>query len=342
MKRTARSGVAIWAIAALVPVLASAHSFEPALLELREQAAGVFDLVWKTPRVWTDASQALSPQLPGVCRPLDRPQAEPIETVTFARVDCGPTRLGGQSLAVSGLANSPFHVIVRITWSDGTSVHGVLQSGAESFAVRASAGGQHGGGAGAGRVLASYLRLGGEHILLGFDHLLFVFGLLLLVNGARALVKTVTAFTLAHSVTLALSALQLVQLPAPPVEVLIAASIVLLARELVRDPAARPTLARRCPWLIAFVFGLLHGFGFAGALLELGLPPAHVPLALLAFNLGVEVGQLLFVAALLAVLPLLRRIPERAAWQRAPAYAIGAVAAALALERIARLWPPVM
>src|SRR5262249_43100003 len=151
----------------------------------------------------------------------------------------------------------------------------------------------------AGAVLSGYVRLGITHILLGADHLLFVLGLLLLVPSLGMLVRTITAFTLAHSVTLGLAVLGLIAVPAAPVEALIAASIVLVALELVRDPGAAPTLGRRAPWAIALGFGLLHGLGFAGALADVGLPADRIPLALLGFNAGVEVGQLAFVAAML-------------------------------------------
>ena len=146
------------------------------------------------------------------------------------------------------------------------------------------------------QVVKLYTKLGIEHILIGIDHLLFVLGLLLLVNGFRLLIQTITAFTLAHSITLALSALDLVHIPQAPVEAVIALSIVFLAREYLMVLRGQDSLTARYPWIVAFSFGLLHGFGFAGVLQEIGLPQQDVPLALLTFNLGVEIGQLIFIS----------------------------------------------
>jgi hydrogenase/urease accessory protein HupE len=181
-------------------------------------------------------------------------------------------------------------------------------------------------------VFATYLLLGVEHILLGFDHLLFVLGLVLLIRRPRAVVVTVTAFTLAHSLTLAATTLGLVMVARKPVEVCIALSIVFLAREIVRQ---RESLARRLPALVALVFGLLHGFGFAAALAEIGLPEGEIPPALLAFNLGVEAGQLLVVAGAMAVLALVARLraPLLPPLRLAAGYALGVVASAWLIER---------
>jgi hydrogenase/urease accessory protein HupE len=180
-----------------------------------------------------------------------------------------------------------------------------------------------------------YLGLGIEHILLGIDHLLFVFGLLLLVNGPWMLVKTITAFTLAHSTSLALATLGLVRVPSPPVEAAIALSIMFLAAEILRARQGRPGLTASAPWLAAFAFGLLHGFGFAGALFDLGLASREIPLALLFFNVGVEIGQLLFVVVVLILAWALRRL--QVAWPRwstlLAAYALGTIAAFWFLER---------
>jgi hydrogenase/urease accessory protein HupE len=186
-------------------------------------------------------------------------------------------------------------------------------------------------------VAATYLRLGIEHILEGVDHLLFVLALVLLVRDAKRLVATVTAFTVAHSLTLAAATLGFVHVRQGPVEAVIALSIVFVAGEIVHQARGRPGLGSNRPWLVAFVFGLLHGLGFAGALREVGLPEHSIPLALLFFNLGVELGQLLFIACILPLASLqrraVRRWPEQAAL--APAYCIGSVAAWWTLERVA-------
>jgi hypothetical protein len=187
---------------------------------------------------------------------------------------------------------------------------------------------------------STYTRLGVEHILLGVDHLLFVLALLILVEGTWRLVETITAFTAAHSLSLAAATLGFVRVPARPVEAVVALSIVFLAAEIVHVRQGRPALAHRRPWIVAFSFGLLHGLGFAGALAALGLPQNAIPLALLFFNVGVELGQLLFIAAALASMAVLRRIPfARAQWAwRVPVYAIGSFAAYWTIERIARFW----
>jgi hydrogenase/urease accessory protein HupE len=185
-------------------------------------------------------------------------------------------------------------------------------------------------------VVQGYVRLGIEHILTGPDHLLFVFGLLLLVSASRLLVQTITAFTLGHSVTLSAAALHLASVPSRPIEVLIAASVLTLAVELARD-AGRPTLLRRFPWAMAVTFGLLHGFGFAGALAEAGLPPDDIPLALVSFNGGIEIGQLAFVGAVLAAGALAARWLPAATIRstRFAVYAMGMLSAFWCFERIA-------
>jgi hydrogenase/urease accessory protein HupE len=189
-------------------------------------------------------------------------------------------------------------------------------------------------------VVRTYFLLGVEHILSGIDHLMFVLALLLLVKGVRRVVVTVTAFTLAHSLTLAGATLGFVHMPGPPVEAAIALSIVFVASEIIHSRQGKPGLTESYPWVVAFTFGLLHGFGFAGALAEVGLPDNAIPLALLFFNLGVEAGQLLFIAGVLAVAIAWRRLrapwPEWARWM--PAYGIGSVAAFWTIERVAAFW----
>jgi hydrogenase/urease accessory protein HupE len=184
---------------------------------------------------------------------------------------------------------------------------------------------------GAAAVLSSYVRLGVLHISTGPDHLLFVLGLVLLVVGRRRLLWTITAFTVGHSVTLSLASLGLVHIPPAPIEVAIALTLLWVAIELARD-RAQPTWSRRFPWALAFVFGLLHGLGFAGALAQVGLPDSEIPLALFGFNVGIEIGQLIFVGAILLVRPLTRD-PRLSP---VPACAIGTLASFFMLDR---LWP---
>ena len=327
--------LAVGLLLGVVSAAAHAHSFDPSLLDLRERDAGVYDVVWKTavPHGDADPGRQLSPVFGATCRrvgAISAPSAEAEGLVVF-RIDCGKQGLRGQTIGVAGLASQPTDVILRIQWADGTLTTGVLRSGAEEFVVPGT-----GAGAPTWDVVRRYGALGVEHILTGTDHLAFVLGLLLLVRGWWRLVETISAFTLAHTLTLALAVLGVVRVPPAPVEAMIAVSIVLVAVEVLRPPDAPPTLTHRKPWLVAFLFGLMHGLGFAGALADLGLPPDHVPTALLAFNGGVEVGQLCFVAVMLGPVMLLRRTPR--ALQMVPAYAIGAVAVAWTLERISAFW----
>jgi len=336
-------------------VTAAAHSFEPLLFDLRERAPGVFDVRWRLPGpaagLVIAGDAALSPALPRHCRRVDdapgatatdqptfvAPGSTPAEDTTW-RVDCGSDGLRGYPVGIAGLAGGRSDAVLRIVWRDGETLTTVLHGGAPDIVVPPGRGGVS-GGAPTSAVFARYLQLGVEHILLGFDHLLFVFGLLLLVDSTATLVKTVTAFTVAHSVSLALAILGFVHVPPAPVEALIAASIVLLAAELAR-PAGQPVhLTRRAPWVVAFVFGLLHGLGFAGALNDIGVPANHIALALLSFNLGVEIGQLLFVFVMTGPVAVAARI--RWPWPRlrlVPAYAMGAVAMMWTLERLQGLW----
>jgi hypothetical protein len=334
--------VVLAAVTLLLAVNAGAHTFEPALLDLREGAAGVFDVVWRPPGKESGAvmpgDPELVPALPASCRELARLAAS--DEITSYRVDCGPERLRGAAIAVPGIAGARVDAIVRVTWNDGHAASGVLRSDGEAFVVPA---GPSGGwllvGASARTVARRYAALGVAHILNGWDHVLFVIGLFLLVADARALVATISAFTLAHSLTLAAAVLGVVQVPSAPVEAMIALSIVLLARELLRPDEGPPTVARRFPWAMAFTFGLLHGLGFAGALAETGVPPDQIPLALVAFNVGVELGQLTIVLGLVGLAALVRR--PLATWpivRHFPAYAMGAIAVAWTIERVLRFW----
>jgi hydrogenase/urease accessory protein HupE len=246
--------------------------------------------------------------------------------------------LTGQTIAIKGLSGTSTDVLARIESLGGATETERLSPATTAFVVQAAPG--------SSEVAATYLRLGIEHILFGFDHLLFVLALVILVRDWRRVALTVTAFTVAHSITLAAATLGLVDVPGPPVEAAIALSIVLVAVEIVNARRGRQSLTARWPWLVAFCFGLLHGFGFAGALADVGLPQHAIPVALLFFNLGVEIGQLVFVAAVLAAGELFRRAIalrlEPVSVQRTvnrldvtAAYAIGAVAAYWLLERTA-------
>jgi hydrogenase/urease accessory protein HupE len=236
--------------------------------------------------------------------------------------------LAGQQVRVVGLENTVSDALLRITFTDGRSMDHRLTPAEPQATIT-------GAPSGFG-VAGTYLSLGVEHILLGFDHLLFVLGLILLTASTRQLFWAITAFTAAHSITLAAAALGFVHVPAKPVEAVIALSIVFVAAEIIHARRGSPSLAAQVPWLVAFAFGLLHGFGFASALSEIGMPAGHIPVALLFFNLGVEAGQLLFVAAVLALIAALRRLwgplPHWA--EPIPPYLIGTMAMFWVIERV--------
>jgi hydrogenase/urease accessory protein HupE len=236
-------------------------------------------------------------------------------------------------IRIDGLDRTSTDVLVRFDFADGVSEARRLTAGDPFFTVPTQPSGLE--------VVQTYFLLGVEHILSGIDHLLFVLALLILVAGLRRIIWTVTAFTLAHSLTLAGATLGFVHMPGPPIEAVIALSIVFVASEIIHSRRGRPGLTERYPWVVAFIFGLLHGFGFAGALAEIGLPLKSIPTALLFFNVGVEVGQLLFIASVFAIVALARRITRRVnlprpAWAWAvPPYAIGSLAVFWVLQRIA-------
>ena len=318
---------------ALVGGGAGAHENLPASLMLQEQGSHVFDVRWRIPQTQGKAPE-IEPRFPADCATLSPPTelTAPGARLRQWQIRCERGLRSGASIAFAGLPLAMVDVVVRVQYQDGSNESHIArtrqptvemgQAPAEAQALEQAVG--------------SYFGLGVEHILTGVDHLLFVLCLLMLVPNRLALLKTITAFTLAHSITLALSALQLVQVPQPPVEAAIALSILFLARELARTQTSTG-LALQSPWAVAFVFGLLHGFGFAGALAEIGLPQGDIPLALLLFNLGVEAGQVAFVAAVLGVLALLRRWQQL--WPRwaapLPVYAVGAVSGFWWLQRMA-------
>ena len=234
---------------------------------------------------------------------------------------------------IDGLERTSTDVLVRFDFADGATEAHRLTPGDPSFTVPTQPSRLE--------VVRTYLLLGIEHILSGIDHLVFVLALLILVKGVRRLIFTVTAFTIAHSLTLAGATLGYVQMPGPPIEATIALSIMFVAAEIIHSRRGRPGLTEKYPWVVAFTFGLLHGFGFAGALAQIGLPQTSIPVALLFFNVGVEIGQLLFIASVFTIIALARRITRRIniprpAWSWAvPPYAIGSLAVFWVIQRIA-------
>jgi len=324
----------VFALFALFASVASAHEVRPAYLELRQAGPESYHVLWKVPGRGEDLRLGIYAELPTSCTPLAEPRATMANNAYTERwtADCAGG-LDGGAIRIAGLAATTTDVLVRLERLDGTTQVARLTPSSPSFTVQAAPGSLE--------VARTYFALGVEHILGGIDHLLFVFALLLLVKGTRRLVATVTAFTVAHSLTLAGATLGLVHVPAPPVEAAIALSILFVAAEIVHSRRGDAGLTERYPWLVAFVFGLLHGFGFAGALSEVGLPQAAIPIALLFFNVGVEVGQLLFLAAVFAVTAMARPVAKatglaQPAWAwRIPPYVIGAVAAFWTIERVA-------
>jgi hypothetical protein len=292
----------------------------------------VFDVRGRIPQ-----TQGKAPEVEPIF-PADCEARSPITEITAPgarlrqwQIRCTQGLRNGATIAFAGLPLAMVDVVVRVQYHDGSSESHIARTRQPAVQI-----GQTPAEAPAlDQAVGSYFGLGVEHILTGVDHLLFVLCLLMLVPNRLALLKTITAFTLAHSITLALSALQLVQVPQQPVEAAIALSILFLARELARTRAGSG-LALQHPWAVALVFGLLHGFGFAGALAEIGLPRGDIPLALLLFNLGVEAGQVAFVMAVVGALALLRRWQQ--AWPRwaaaLPVYAVGAVSGFWWLQRM--------
>ena len=303
--------LATFVISVLLPQRnVAAHEFRPATLLLRELGDGEVYFQWRPPG-HTRGRRAY-PSFPTSCR---------VQGPTRLRCPAGGLR---GSLSIEGLERTGIEVVVQVQRRDGTRETTVLNESTPAMTLGERPTGSSGIG-------LAYLEIGVEHILAGIDHLFFVAGLLLLIGFTRKLLWTITSFTVAHSLTLALSVLDLVRIPQPPVEATIALSIVFLASECLSN---RPTLIRRAPWLVAFVFGLLHGLGFAGALLETGLPKGSTTLALVCFNLGIELGQLGLIALAYVVWRLLRdRVPSMSLRQ-ITVYAMGSLAAFWTIERV--------
>jgi len=322
------------ALAMLLAGGASAHEVHPAYLQLQQTGPESYDLLWKVPARGEDLRLGLYVELPERCANLTEPRGVFAGGGFTERWSAKCTGgLAGDAIRIAGLSRSAADVLVRVERLDGTAQDARLTAASPSFVLEAASSRT--------RVASTYLKLGIEHILLGVDHLLFVLALILLVKGWSRLVGTITAFTVAHSITLAAATLGWVQVPGPPVEACIALSILLVAVELVRAHD-RFSFVLRWPWLMAFAFGLLHGFGFAGALREIGLPQHAIPLALFFFNVGVELGQLAFITVVLGIFSLAKRIKLAAACERyarpAAPYAIGSLASFWFFDRLAGFW----
>lgn len=332
MKRTL---ILLVFLLAMVPG-AGAHEVRPAYLELRQTDPDIYNVLWKVPGRGDEMRLGVYVGLPEGSTNLSQPHGVFIGGAYIERWMVKRTGgLTGATIHIAGLSETTIDVFVRVERLDGTTQIARLPPSSPSFVVEAAPSKTH--------KIRTYLWLGVEHILSGVDHLLFVLALLIITRGSWRLLKTVTAFTAAHSITLSLATLGFVQAPPGPVEAVIALSIVFVAAEIVNSRQGRPGLTERAPWVVAFTFGLLHGFGFAGALSEIGLPHHDIPLALVSFNVGVEVGQLLFIASAFAAVAVARHARRRVAlpqptWAwRVPPYAIGSVAAFWVIQRVASL-----
>ena len=303
-----------------------AHEVRPAYLEINAAGENEYSVIWKQPLL-NGRPLSLQPDFPSDCaRSSTRIEALGTEAlIERIELQCASS-LERRIIGVSGLTKTLTDVLVRVQLSDAVTTT-LLRPESPTTKL----------GAGRSAPLASYLQLGIEHLLFGIDHVLFVIGLMFFLDRIGPLVKTITAFTLAHSLTLGISAIGLVRIPQAPIEAVIALSILFLATEKLRGTT--DTLVARRTWLIAFIFGLLHGFGFAGALNDIGLPRENLLLALLLFNLGVELGQLLVVGAALLVAHATTRWfspTPRIVWQ-APVYGIGAIASFWFVSRTASI-----
>jgi len=316
-----------------VALPALADEFRPAYLQLRQVDATGYEVLWKVPALDETTTLSVVPIFPASARALTPVHSSYAAGTAVQRwrveVDGG---LADKAIAFSNLSAARIDVLVRLERADGSVQLGRVLPLDPRFVVTASPD--------AFEVVQTYTVLGIEHILTGFDHLLFVLALVILVKGVRRLIATITAFTVAHSLTLVAATLGWVHVPGPPVEAAIALSIMFVAAEIVHSRQGMNGLTERFPWIVAFTFGLLHGFGFASALSEVGLPQTAIPVALLFFNVGVEIGQLLFIAFVFAAIALARQALRRFAmpqpawsWRVSP-YAIGSVAAFWAIQRI--------
>jgi hydrogenase/urease accessory protein HupE len=304
-----------------------AHEARPGFLELREMGPTTWSFLWKKP-TGGEVEIQIAPVIPKDCRLLtsDRQPVSPGAVIVRGTLTC-PGGLAGKDIAIAGLEATITDVLVRVHHGDGRLESHLLRPATPSVTL--------GGITSAAERAAGYVQMGVQHILLGVDHLLFVLGLLLIVSDRFMLVKTITSFTLAHSLTLAIATLGYASAPLPPLNAAIAFSILFLGPEVVRTWRGESSFTLRHPWVVAFAFGLLHGFGFASGLTAMGLPTAEIPLALLLFNVGVELGQVAFVLLVILLERSFRVLEVR--WprfvERLPGYAVGTLGAFWTIQR---------
>lgn len=311
---------------------AIAHEARPCYLEVTETSPGQYALLWRKP-VLAGMGLPIVLRLPDGVTNLKDPVVEELTDSTIERrwITAGAGGLAGKRIAFPGLQVTITDVLVRIKLIDGRSWSVIVHPSQPYIEIAAPQSRV--------AVMAGYIALGIRHISLGADHLLFLLGLLLIVRDRWMLLKTITAFTVAHSITLALATLGYASLPVAPLNAAIALSILFLGPEIVRVWRGQSSFAIRHPWVVAFAFGLLHGFGFASALTSAGLPGTELPLALLSFNIGVEIGQLGFVVLVLLLERAFRILEIRwPRWAEAlPGYTVGSVGAFWTVQQIALL-----
>jgi hydrogenase/urease accessory protein HupE len=323
----------LWLAAVLMPTTGEAHESRPAYLQIREIKPGQYDVLWRLP-VNVEVPLLVMLQLPKEAKDLGEPVVQRLNdsTVERRRIELPDGELAGQRIDFVGLQATITDVLVRVSWLDGRQVTEIVRPAHPWIELtdRQSI----------WQVAKTYATLGIEHILMGFDHLLFVVGLMIIVRSTRSLIKTITAFTVAHSITLGLATLGYASVPAAPLNAAISLSILFLGVEVVRLWRGQTSFTLRHPWIVAFAFGLLHGFGFASGLTTVGLPSSDIPLALLSFNVGVEIGQLTFVVVILLLHRALRalqfNLPRWASY--VPGYLVGSLGAFWTIERTLMLF----
>lgn len=321
--------IAITILAMLTSSKSEAHEIRPALLNITETEPGWFEVMWKVP-VFEGSALDIVPVFPDGFKTIGIPSTNrlPGTVIQYFSVQFEGEEITGKEIIIEGLGSLQIDVLVQLELIDGSRYSAILRPSAPIY-IFPEIGSKS-------EVASSYWVMGIVHILSGFDHLLFVLALLLIVKNKWKLFKTITAFTLAHSVTLALATLGLVNIPPGPTEAVIALSIVFLAGEIMNIHWGKFSLTEQYPWIVAMFFGLFHGLGFAGALTNIGLPQSEIPIALLMFNLGVETGQILFLLAVLLLWEIIKRLKINRpanAWKWMP-YAIGSLAAFWTIERI--------
>ncbi len=310
----------------------NAHEIRPGFLQIQQVNDTTYNVYWKIPRLG-DAIPKIYINLPDAFIITESKRPNPIPGfVLYVYQMTSQDLLNGQTITIDGLDKTLIDVLVNVNFLNGEKISFMIQPDDPSYIIpeKETLNG----------TIKTYFILGAEHILLGLDHLLFVLALLLISGGFKKLIKTVTAFTVAHSITLSLAALGFIGLPGPPVEAVIALSIVFLAVELIHYYKGEKTLTAKYTWVVAFTFGLLHGFGFAGALVNIGLPQTSIPSALLFFNVGVEIGQIVFILGVLSFIWILKKskitFPK---WIKlVPVYCIGGISSYWLIERLVGFW----